>query len=120
MLQIRERLTLQQCPKHLALVSRLLQRHQGLNLTVCHQPLDPLFCTSILKYNKMTRVLGSRVAWVHEEFQLDELCLIHIGTITFSIFFALEMKGMGGISQTNEGKPLTDLSNLLIAIFPKL
>jgi hypothetical protein len=39
---------------------------------------------------------------------------------TFYVFLDLEMNEMGGFSQTNRGKPLPDITNLLIAIIYKL
>jgi hypothetical protein len=114
-------LTLQQSPKHPALVRRFLHGHQVLNITKGHHQLDPILWVpaSVLEDSKLSGVLGtsSWVIWIHEELQLDPLRLVCIRLINLVHLLQLGNKRNRGEFSTTEGvKAEEDLENLLMAI----
>jgi hypothetical protein len=120
MLKIREGLILQQSPKHPGLVSRFLLGHQVLNLTEGHHPLDPILwnlhlslkienCWEYLKPESGLSVSMRNSKLIHSDLSVS--C-----PSTFSIFFTLVTKGMGGFSLIEGGKTAEDSENLLMVI----
>jgi hypothetical protein len=57
MLKVGQGLILQKSPKHLGLVSRLLQGHQLLKLMEGYYPLNSLLWASMLEDDKLSGVL---------------------------------------------------------------
>jgi hypothetical protein len=96
MFKIRQGLALQKIPKHPGLVRRFLHGHQAFNITESHHPLDPIFLASILEDNKLLRVLGGWVVWIHEKLQLDSLRLVRVRPINQVYLLHLGNKRNGG------------------------
>jgi hypothetical protein len=83
-----------------------------------HHPLDPLLWASILRYTKVLGVIGGWVIWIHKEFQLDPLSLVHVRHINLVHLLHIGNKRNGGegFSLTEGDKAAEDLENLLMAI----